>query len=258
MKVSGSRGLNSLSFFDDDVKSLQSSVLFVSKAVPSNHYSQQAFAAYRRAESRNRKLNLFADFDDSFDVEYVPRLLKPESSPTSKSFVTSRFPAALLSRDLEHKISMLNAFHQLEELTDTKPKRPVITRTNSSSVRRQVKRDDELSLLKKRLKSDNCGECDRSSCNCIKAVPDSYLKRMNRLFVRARRSISHSSKVIHHQPPSNSRGNRPQTSKSSTKRVQSNISYDRPPQSKLLSLLRSATEQRSFVTELVRNIDEVA
>mmetsp|Transcript_23381 Transcript_23381/g.41490 ORF Transcript_23381/g.41490 Transcript_23381/m.41490 type:complete len:260 (-) Transcript_23381:309-1088(-) len=259
MKVSCSRALHNFSFNEDDIKSLDTSDLFISKAVPDKHYAQQGFVAYKKAGSRNKRLNLFGDFDNSFEiVEHVPRLIKPEISPTSKTYVTSRYPASILSRDLEHKISMLNAYHQLEELTDTKPKKPVITRTNSASIRKRTQRDTDLSTLRLRIARDICGQCNRSACTCAPAVPDTYLKRMSRLFQKARRSTSHSTKFNIQKPSSSSQRSRPQTSKSLVKRVPSNLSYDRPQQSKLLSLLRSATEKRSFVTELVRNIDEVA
>jgi hypothetical protein len=228
-----SRVLHSFSFNESD---LDSSGLLTSKAVPSSHYSQQGFTAYKKAQVRNRKLNLFADFEDSFEIMHVPKLIQAELSPTSKAFVTSRFPAAPLSSDLEQKISMLNAYHHLEELRDVKPKKSVILRHSSTSVRNKAQKDSELDLLKRQLTRDDCRECRRTSCRCVQTAPDKYLQRMNRLLIRARRSTSQATAKPLQRSRSKAQSFRPQTSKSAIKKVPSNYLHDRPQRSKLLSL----------------------
>jgi hypothetical protein len=214
----------------------------LSKAVPSSHYTQHGFVAYRRAESRNRRLNLSAAVEDSFDgAEQSSRMNKAEEGSISKTYIASRYPATLMGWDLEHKISMLNAYSELDRLTSTKPKKPVSSRHISMSVRSKAK-DHDFSLLKKQFTRDNRqSKQDR----VLTKPPNKVLQTIDRLFKRPRQSIS--------KPPS-----RPHQKASLTpepfRAMMREPSYF--CSSKLVSLLRSTTEKRSLSTELARNIGE--
>lgn len=222
MKVSCPRSLPSHIFSEEEAKAFNPSDLFASRVVPPSHYTQRTFVAYKKAESRNRRLKLLGNTKESFELEKLkPSLLAIDSPKTaSKSFITSRFPVSGLSSGLERKISMLNAYHQLGELADSKPKRPVTARTKSASVRRITDRDTAMSMLRQRLIRDSCETCKRSICDCVKPAPDDYLERMGRLFTKAR-STTQASGDAYHCVSSRPKSSRPQTSRSTTKQVPS-------------------------------------
>lgn len=276
MKISSSRKVPCLGLYDDDARPLLSSDLSFSRVVPTSHYTQRAFIAYKKACNRNRSLNLFADVADSFDTA-VPSS-RSSARKASKGYVTSRYPESGLSCGLELKISMLNAYHQLEELAGIQPKKLAKTRAASAQVRRSAKQEPDISLLKLKLtREDICENCKRTTCNCDNTAPNLCLAPMDGMPLRSISKGSRHQTVMHdsqdpigvrvtdlegilrlsmrtrHSTPQSlginlrvspySRRSRPSTSKGLVKQVPSKHYPIRPEQSKLLSLLRSATEK---------------
>ena len=153
------------------------------KILPNNHFIQERYKSYNRAEDYIKHLNNIYNshvvtsgkYDEAYYNSYKFRLQEPKEN---SKFKVSQCPKAKVNQELLEKQEIINAFNHItyesRPHTRPRPKSTIPSRHKRSSTEKASFTYKQAKLID----NEKCENCHKIVCLCPKVIKDNFLNAM--------------------------------------------------------------------------------